>query len=125
MTSMKDRERAFEAKYAHDAEMQFKAEARANRALALWAAGLMGRDAAAAEAYVREVIRADFIEAGSEDVVRQGRRRHGRAGRRGQGAQQAGRMPDRGQGRALADRLTDVTARRAGRFGPASRASVA
>ncbi|TMV84782.1 DUF1476 domain-containing protein [Thioclava sp. BHET1] len=70
MTTFDDRENAFEAKFAHDAEMLFRAEARANRLLALWAAGLMGYDAARAEAYVTEVIRADFEEAGSEDVLR-------------------------------------------------------
>ena len=70
MTTFDDRENAFEAKYAQDADMQFRAEARANRLLPLWAAGLMGYDAARAEAYVTEVIRADFEKAGSEDVLR-------------------------------------------------------
>jgi len=70
MTTFDDRENAFEAKYAHDAEMQFKAEARRNKLLGLWAAGLMGRDGDAAAEYAREVIRADFQEAGDEDVFR-------------------------------------------------------
>ena len=70
MTSMNDRERAFENKYAHDQEMIFKAVARRNKKLGLWAAGLLGKTDEAAEAYAMDVIRADFEEAGDEDVVR-------------------------------------------------------
>lgn len=70
MTTFDDRENAFEAKFAHDAEMQFKAEARRNKLVAVWAAGLMGKSEAETEAYVAEVIAADFEEAGIEDVVR-------------------------------------------------------
>ncbi|MSU91399.1 DUF1476 family protein [Rhodobacteraceae bacterium 2CG4] len=70
MTTFDDRERAFENKYAHDAEMQFKAEARRNKLLGLWAAELLGRRGEEADAYAREVIKADFLEAGHEDVVR-------------------------------------------------------
>lgn len=70
VTTFDDREKAFESKYAHDAEMQFKAEARANKLLGLWAAGLMGLKGEAADAYAKEVVMADFEEAGSEDVVR-------------------------------------------------------
>ena len=70
MTSMKDRENAFENKFAHDAEMQFKADARRNKLLGLWAAGLMGKTGAAADAYAKEVVKADFEEAGHEDVYR-------------------------------------------------------
>ena len=70
MTSMKDRENAFENKYAHDAEMQFKAEARRNKLLGLWAAELMGKSGDDATAYAREVIKSDFEEAGDEDVFR-------------------------------------------------------
>ncbi|NAZ35239.1 DUF1476 domain-containing protein [Rubellimicrobium sp. CFH 75288] len=65
-----EREHAFEAKFAHDAEMQFKAEARRNRLLGLWAAGLLGKSGEEAELYAREVIKADFEEAGEEDVFR-------------------------------------------------------
>ncbi len=64
-----ERENAFEAKFAHDEEMQFRAEARANRYLALWAAELLGKKGDAAEAYVQEVIRADLSEPGDEDVI--------------------------------------------------------
>ena len=70
MTTFDDRENAFEAKYALDAEMQFKAEARRNKLLGLWAAGLMGKDADAARAYATEVVNSDFAEAGEEDVYR-------------------------------------------------------
>ncbi len=70
MSTFNDRERAFENKFAHDAEMQFKAVARRNKALGLWAAGLLGKTGQAAEDYAMEVIRADFEEAGHEDVFR-------------------------------------------------------
>ncbi|GLT10442.1 DUF1476 domain-containing protein [Sulfitobacter porphyrae] len=70
MTTMKDREKAFESKFAHDAEMQFKAEARRNKLLGLWAAELMGKTGDAAQAYASEVVKADFEEAGHEDVFR-------------------------------------------------------
>lgn len=70
MPSMKDRENAFENKYAHDAEMQFKAEARRNKLLGLWAADLLGKSEDEAAAYAKEVIAADFEEAGDEDVFR-------------------------------------------------------
>ena len=70
MTTFDDRENAFEAKFAHDSEMQFKAEARRNKLVGLWAAGLMGKSGDAAAAYALEVVSADFAEAGSEDVVR-------------------------------------------------------
>lgn len=70
MTTFDDRENAFENKYAHDAEMQFKAEARRNKLLGLWAAELLGKTGEDAEAYAKEVIKADFEEAGDEDVYR-------------------------------------------------------
>jgi len=70
MSTFDDRETAFEAKFAHDADMQFKAEARRNKLLGLWAAGLMGKSAEAAADYAKDVVRADFQEAGHEDVVR-------------------------------------------------------
>ena len=70
MTTFNDRERAFENKYAHDAEMQFKAVARRNKKLGLWAAAVLGKTGDAAESYAMEVIRADFEEEGHEDVFR-------------------------------------------------------
>ena len=68
MSTFDDRQKGFEAKYAHDAEMQFKAEARRNKLLGLWAAEKMGH--ADPEAYAKEVIAADFEEVGDEDVYR-------------------------------------------------------
>ena len=70
MALFDDRQRAFENKFAHDAEMQFKAVARRNKRLGLWAAGLLGKTGAEAEAYAMEVIRVDFEEAGPENVYR-------------------------------------------------------
>ncbi len=70
MTTFDDRENAFENKFAHDEELKFKAEARRNKLLGLWAAGLMGKAGDAAAAYAKEVVVADFEEAGDEDVYR-------------------------------------------------------
>ena len=70
MTTFDERETAFENKFAHDEEMAFRAEARCNKLLGLWAAEMLGKSGDAAEAYAREVIKADFEEAGHEDVVR-------------------------------------------------------
>jgi len=70
MTTFDDRENAFEAKFAHDSEMQFRAEARRNKLVGLWAAGLMGKSDDAAAAYALEVVSSDFEEAGDEDVIR-------------------------------------------------------
>ena len=70
MTTFDDRERAFESQYARDQEMQFKIVARRNRLLGHWAAKKMGLTEAESDAYARDVIRADFEEAGDEDVIR-------------------------------------------------------
>ncbi|MEM6407417.1 MAG: DUF1476 domain-containing protein [Pseudomonadota bacterium] len=70
MSSFDDRADAFENKFAHDAEMQFKAEARRNKLLGLWAAELMGKTGDDAANYAKEVIKADFEEAGDDDVLR-------------------------------------------------------
>ena len=70
MSTFDDRENAFENKYAHDAEMQFKAEARRNKLLGLWAADLMRKSEDEAAAYAIEVIKSDFVEPGDEDVFR-------------------------------------------------------
>ena len=70
MTTFNDRERAFENKFAHDAEMQFKAEARRNKLVAYWAAELLRKTPEEAADYAKEVIKADFEEPGHEDVVR-------------------------------------------------------
>ena len=70
MTSFNDREKAFENKYKHDQELQFKVEVRRNKMLGLWAAELLGLSGADAEAYAKEVISSDFDEPGDEDVLR-------------------------------------------------------
>ena len=66
--SMKDREDAYENKFAHDEELKFKAAARRNRLLGEWAAGLLGKSGDDVAAYAKEVIKADFEKAGDEDV---------------------------------------------------------
>ena len=68
MTTFDKREEGFEKKFAHDEELRFKAIARRNKLLGLWAAELLGRSDA--EAYAKEVVLADFEEAGDNDVVR-------------------------------------------------------
>ncbi len=70
MTTFDDRKDAFEKKFAHDAELKFKAESRRNRLLGLWAAEKLGKTGDDAMAYAKEVIAADFEEAGDGDVVR-------------------------------------------------------
>lgn len=70
MTTFDDRERAYEAKFAHDAEMLFRAEARRNKLVGLWASELMGKTGDQVHAYVVELMKADFQEPGHEDVVR-------------------------------------------------------
>ena len=70
MSTFDDRENAFENKFAHDEQMKFRAEARANKLLGLWAAELMGKTGDDAAAYAVAVVKADFEEAGHEDVVR-------------------------------------------------------
>jgi len=70
MTQFDDRERAFEAKFARDEEMQFRVIARRNRLLGEWAARRMGLTDAEAESYAKDVVRSDFEEAGDHDVIR-------------------------------------------------------
>jgi len=70
MSQFEDRERAFEAKFARDEEMQFRILARRNKLLGQWAATKMGLTEAEAEGYAKDVVRADFEEAGDEDVIR-------------------------------------------------------
>ncbi|MFM2356336.1 MAG: hypothetical protein RLZZ528_2072 [Pseudomonadota bacterium] len=70
MTTFDDRESAFENKYAHDEEMKFRAEARRNKLLGLWAAGLLGKTGDEAATYAKSVVASDFEEAGDEDVFR-------------------------------------------------------
>ena len=70
MTTFNQREEGFEKKFAHDEELRFKAMARRNKLLGLWAAEKLGLSGAEAEAYAQEVIKADIKEAGEEDVFR-------------------------------------------------------
>ncbi|MBM3645390.1 MAG: DUF1476 domain-containing protein [Alphaproteobacteria bacterium] len=69
MTTFNDREKAFEKKFEKDQELQFKVTNRKNKLLGLWAAGLMGKSGAAAEAYAKEVVMSDFDKPGDDDVV--------------------------------------------------------
>lgn len=68
--SLKDREEGFERKFAHDEELKFKAMARRNKLLGLWAAEKLGKSGDDADAYAREVVASDFEEAGDHDVFR-------------------------------------------------------
>ena len=70
MSGMDDREKGFEGAYAHNQEIEFKAVARRNKLLGLWAADLMGIKDAAADEYAKSVVIADFEEAGDDDVFR-------------------------------------------------------
>jgi len=70
MTTFEDRERAEEAKFAHDADVLFRIQARRNKLLGQWAAERMQLDSAETESYARSVVQAEFEEAGDEDVIR-------------------------------------------------------
>lgn len=70
MSNMKDREEGFERKFVFDEELRFKANARRNRALGMWAAEKLGKSGADAEAYAKEVVISDIEEAGDHDVFR-------------------------------------------------------
>ncbi len=70
MSSFDKREEGFEKKFAHDEELQFKANARRNKLLGLWAAEKLGKAGDEADAYAKTVVMADFEEAGDDDVFR-------------------------------------------------------
>jgi len=70
MTLFDDRERAEESRFARNEEMLFRIQARRNKLLGIWAAERMGLDAAETESYARQVVQAEFEEAGDEDVIR-------------------------------------------------------
>ncbi|SJM33192.1 DUF1476 domain-containing protein [Mesorhizobium delmotii] len=80
MSSMKDREEGFERKFVIDEELRFKASARRNKALGLWAAEKLGKAGADAEAYASKVVLADIEEAGDHDVFRKIRKDFDEAG---------------------------------------------
>ena len=69
-TTFDKREEGFEKQFAHDEELRFKAVARRNKQLGLWAAGHLGKSGAEAEAYAREVVLAEFEQAGDNEVLR-------------------------------------------------------
>lgn len=69
MTKFDEREKEFEARFKHDQELAFKVTARRNKLLGLWAAKHLGLSGAAAEAYAKEVVAADFIKPGDSDVI--------------------------------------------------------
>lgn len=69
MTSFNDREKAFEDKYKHDQDLQFRVVNRRNKLLGLWAAGELGKTGEAADAYAKEVVMSDFEEPGDDDVL--------------------------------------------------------
>lgn len=69
MTTFDKRKEGFEKKFAHDEELKFKAHARRNKLLGLWAAEQLGKAGPAAEAYAKEVVMADFESAGDDDVL--------------------------------------------------------
>ena len=74
MTTFDKREEGFEKKFAHDEELRFKATARRNKLLGLWVAQKLGMSGADADAYAKEVVQADFEEAGEDDVFRKVRK---------------------------------------------------
>jgi hypothetical protein len=74
MTGFDKRREGFESKFAHDQELRFKATARRNKLLGLWAAEKLGLSAEQADAYAKEVVKADFEEAGDDDVFRKVRK---------------------------------------------------
>src|SRR5262249_12308552 len=74
MTTFDKRKEGFEKQFVHDEELKFKAVARRNRMLGLWAAQKLGISGTQAEAYAKEVVMADFEEPGDHDVFRKIRR---------------------------------------------------
>jgi hypothetical protein len=69
MTTFDDRQKSFEMKFERDQDLQFKVNARRNKLLGLWAAGVMGKSGTDAEGYAKEVVLADFEKPGDDDVI--------------------------------------------------------
>ena len=95
MTTFDKREEGFEKQFAHDEELRFKANARRNKLLGLWAAEKLGLAGADAQAYAKEVVTADLEEAGDDDVfrkIRRGLRQQGRAAIRSSDSPHHGRV---------------------------------
>ena len=70
MSSFDEREKSFEKKFAHDEEIKFKVNAKRNKYLGQWASQILGYDQEKEKEYIQSVIKADFEEAGDEDVFR-------------------------------------------------------
>ena len=70
MSTFDDRKKSFEKKFAHDEELKFKVDARKNKYIAQWVSKILGYDEEKEKEYVQSVIKADFEEAGDEDVFR-------------------------------------------------------
>ena len=70
MSSFEDRKKSFEKKFAHDEELQFKVSAKRNKYLGEWASEILGYNEQQKKEYIQSVIKADFAEAGDEDVFR-------------------------------------------------------
>ena len=70
MNSFDEREKSFEKKFAHDQELQFKVSARRNKYIGVWVSKILGYDEEKEKEYIQSVIKADFAEAGDEDVFR-------------------------------------------------------
>ena len=70
MSSFEDRKKSFEKKFAHDEELQFKVSARRNKYIGEWASKILGYNSDQEKEYIQSVIKADFAEAGDEDVFR-------------------------------------------------------
>ena len=69
MSNMDDRKNAFENKFAHDAELQFKVDSRRNKLVGQWAANILGKNDSDTKKYILEVIKSDFEEAGDEECI--------------------------------------------------------
>jgi hypothetical protein len=102
MTSFDERKEGFEKKFAHDEELRFKATARRNKLLGMWAAEKMGLTGPDADAYAKEVVMSDFEEAGDEDVFRKVRKDFDAKGV-AQSDHQIGRMMTELLAKAVAD----------------------
>ena len=70
MSTFEDRKKSFEKKFAHDEELKFKVDARKNKYIAQWVSKILGYDEEKEKSYIQSVIKADFAEAGDEDVFR-------------------------------------------------------
>ena len=70
MSSFDEREKGFEKKFAHDEELQFKVSARRNKYIGEWASKILGYNPDQEKQYIQSVIKADFAEAGDDDVFR-------------------------------------------------------